>query len=122
MEPLLRVFFAPIQFFMSWPLAALVPGLVFVAAYAAYLGKTRGQPRQRESLWLLIAGLAWVGFAFYELRAQAWSRTVTVGRGDLEASLVMIAPLLYALALLAAWAAWRVLRTPRADRRTPPRG
>ena len=118
MEPLLRVFFAPIQFFMSWPLAALVPGLGFVAAYAAYLGKTRGQPRQRESLWLLIAGLAWVGFAVYELRAQAWSRTVTA---PIRVDLLMIAPLLYALALLAAWAAWRVLRTPRADRRTPPR-
>jgi hypothetical protein len=97
---------------LYWPIRALhdEPLLAFVpAALLALMAfGCRRLPRHAAArLWTTVAAGMWAASGVYELRMQAWERTVTA---PIRVDLLLIGPILYAATLGAtiAWARWRV--------------
>ena len=84
--------------FIEWPLLAIVPGVVFLAASRA--------TRRR---WAAAAGLAWLLYAVYEMGMRL--RWLCTGECNIRVDLLLIYPLLAFLSVAAIVSAlWRRTR------------
>jgi len=82
--------------FVRFPWLAFLPAAV-LALLSWQRRKDRSLPRRkRAGAWLLVGALAWVGFALYELRMQAWSRTVVA---PIRVDLLLVGPLVVGLTI-----------------------
>ena len=92
-----NLLFLPFVGFIQWPLAALVPALLFGIGFL-----WRRRP--------LIAGVAalWLGYAVYESLMKA--RVLCSGECNIRVDLLLITPLLWILSI---WAVVQLLRRPR---------
>jgi hypothetical protein len=81
---------APIGIFLEHPGLALVPALVFLAAFAVL---HRGGRRRGLGL-VLAAAISWAGYAVYESYMHRWSLTVSA---PIRVDLVFVVPALWLL-------------------------
>lgn len=70
--------------FVWFPWLALLPGAFFGVRWW----------RARRNRWFFVASIAWIGFALYELRMQAWSKAVVA---PIRVDLFLVAPILVGL-------------------------
>jgi hypothetical protein len=96
----IELLYRPIRALHDEPLLAFVPGVLLgLMAHGC-----RRLPRHAAArLWTTVAAGMWGAFGIYELRMQAWERTVTA---PIRVDLLLIGPILYAATLVAtiAWA------------------
>jgi hypothetical protein len=77
-----------VSLFIEWPLLAIVPSVVFLAAY--------GATRRRLTA---AAGLAWLLYAAYEMAMRL--RWLCTGECNIRVDLLLIYPLLAFLSVVA---------------------
>ena len=83
-----------VSFFIEWPLVAAGPGLLFLGLY-----------RRSPDRWILVAGVAWLLYALYEL-GMRW-RWLCSGECNIRVDLLLIYPLLVVASVLGLVAAAR---------------
>jgi hypothetical protein len=76
-----------VSLFIQWPLLAVMPGLLFLGLY-----------RNLRRRWLAYAGIAWLGYAIYELTMQR--RWLCTGECNIRIDLLVIYPVLAALSVM----------------------
>jgi hypothetical protein len=103
----IQAVYAPMTLLHDRPALAFVPAAVLAAvAFAA-----RRLPRHAPAfLWPAGGAGLWGAYGVYELRMQAWERTVTA---PIRVDLLLIGPILYAVTIVAAVAVLRWLRLRR---------
>ncbi len=85
---MIEILLSPFKIFTSFPVAALVPALVFFFLY-----------RAKQSKRILITAILWAIYAVYEsYMTYVWSRTVVA---PIRVDILLIAPVLYAATIIA---------------------
>ena len=92
--------YAPFVAFIEWPLAALVPAALLGAGFIA-----------RRKPYVLVTALLWLGYAIYESLMKA--RVLCSGECNIRVDLLLMAPLLWILTIVA---------VVKLIRRNPPHG
>jgi hypothetical protein len=103
-ELMLRLLLMPMGILHDYPFVAVIPAIVFAFLALAFARGTRAFPI------LIVAALGWAAYLPYELHMQEWELTVS---GPIRFDLVLIAPVLYLLALMAIVATVRAFRAGR---------
>ena len=104
----LALLFSPVRRLHDAPALAFAPAVIFLALAVL----ARREPAHRPArLWSTVAAGAWAAYGVYEMRMQAWERSVA---GPVRVDLLFIGPMLYlaSAAALVAWVRWRVSRRP----------
>jgi hypothetical protein len=97
----LSVFLAPVGFFVAHPFLAFVPAVAFLVYYIVRRPVAAAMEVPGQVRWSLVAGLVWIGYAFWELYMNRWSRTVA--GAPIRIDLVLTTPLLYLITAAALW-------------------
>jgi len=95
------VFLAPFVVFVDHPWLALLPA-VFFAMAGLYPFLARRKEQYGPAALVLTCGVAWVAYALYEWRMNAWSRTVVA---PIRLDMFVVAPFLYVLTAAGLWGA-----------------
>ena len=103
-ELLLRLLLMPMGLLHDYPFVAVIPAIAFAFLALAFARGTRAFPI------LIVAALAWAAYLPYELHMHEWEKTVS---GPIRVDLLLIAPVLYVLALLVTIATVRAFRAGR---------
>ena len=92
-----RLIFAPLSVFIQWPLAALIPGMLFGAGYA-----------WRRKTFIAVTAALWIMYAVYEFLIL--KRVLCSGECNIRVDLLLFYPVLWIASLVALV---QVVRRPR---------
>jgi hypothetical protein len=87
-----------LDLFVRWPLLALLPGLLLLGVYRVF-------PRRAA----LVAGLAWLVYAIYELGMQ--KRWLCFGECNIRVDLLLMFPVLAVISIAGIVAAARAAKS-----------